>query len=322
MRFFHRSSCGAARRGERAPRSGGDQAIARVRKEPVPQRRAVAGLVALVLVGLPAGALGNRIGMQDRSAAEPPDHAGTDPEAKPLEWRLSAKAPGQDTEELLESILVQLRCMAFQQRFDEKPGADPGLGGSVFSESELASLFEPPEVYRSGVDTRRLRILAAQIVGTDRFGNLDGRRATVKGLPPPLAVSGWGSPRAPLIAYIPRVETPFDLKPDMRGAGALVVDGDLNVWGSFQYDGVLLVLGDLVIMEGAELSVHGLPFFEGELKVFHRGSFEVRARKTELPLIRKTLRGRVPLRHLPVPRIERVGAPTGEQGCAFFGPGM
>jgi hypothetical protein len=287
-----------------------------------PQRRAVAGLVALVLLGLPVGALGTRIGIQDRGAGEPPGHAATAPEAGSIEFLLSAEAGGKDREELLESILVQLRCMAFQQRFDEKPGAGPGLGGSVISQSELASLFEPPEVYRSGVDTERLRTVAAQIAGADRSGGLDGSRATVKGLPPPLAVSGWGSPSAPLIAYIPRAETPFNLEPDMSGAGALVVDGDLNVWGSLHYAGLLVVLGDLAVMEDAELSVHGLPLFAGELKVFHRGHFRVRARKTEFTLIRKTLAGRVQLRRLPVPQIERVDAPTGEQGCAFFGTGM
>ncbi len=294
----------------------------RATTEPARQRRAVAGLVALVLLGLPAAAHGARIGLQDRDAVEAPGHAASGPEAERLELLLSGEAWRQDREELLESILVQLRCMAFQQRLYRKPRAGPGLDGRVVSESELASLFESKETYRSGLDAKRLRTLAARIAGADRFGSLDGSRTAVKGLPSPLAVSGWGSPGAPLIAYVPRAETPLDLEPDMRGAGALVVDGDLNVWGSFRYAGLLVVLGDLTVMEGAELSIDGLPLFSGELKVSHRGGFRVRARDTELTLIRRTLRGRVPLRSLPVPQIERVDTPTDEQRCPIFGLGI
>jgi hypothetical protein len=296
--------------------------IARVRAEPVPRCRATAAFVALVLMGLPVGVRSNEIGMQQSNSVEPAEAAATETEARGLESILTAEARGQNTEELLEDILVQLRCMALQPRFDQKPGAGPGLGGSVFSESELASLFKPPEVYRSGVDAQLLRALAARIAGTDHSGNLDGSRASVKGLPPPLAVSGWGSPTTPLIAYVPRAEAPFDLKRDMSGAGALVVDGDFNIWGSFRYAGLLVVLGDLAVMEDAEFSLHGLPLFAGELKVFHRGHFSARARKTDLSLIRKTFSGRVRLSHLPKPQIERVDAATDEQGCALFGSGM
>jgi hypothetical protein len=322
MRFFHLNPSGAAHRGGSALRIGGGEAITRARAESLPRRRAAAALVALVLVGLPVGTSGNQIEMEDRGFTAPAEDAATGTEVKGLEFLATAEARGVNTKELLEDILLQLRCMASRQRFEENPAAGPGLGESVFSESELATLFEPPEVYRSGVDTERLRTLAAKIAGTDHSGNLDGSRATVKGLPPPLAVSGWGSPSTPLIAYIPRAETPFDLKPDMSGAGALVVDGDLNVWGSFHYTGLMVVLGDLAVIEDAELSIHGLPLFAGKLKVFRRGRFRVRARKAELTLIRKTLGGRVPLGHLPVPQIERVDAPTGEQDCAFFGLGM
>ena len=285
-------------------------------------RCATAALVALALTGLPGGARGGEIGMQDSDLAEPVEGAATDTEAKHLESLVTAEARGPNTEELLDKILRQLRCMAFQQRLDKEPAAEPGLGESVFSESEVAAVFEPPEVYRSNVEAERLGALAARIAGTDRSGTLDGSRAAVKGLPPPLAVSGWGSPSTPLIAYVPHAETPFDLVRDMSGAGALVVDGDLNVWGSFHYAGLLVVLGKIAIMEDAELSVEGLPLFAGELKVFHRANFRVRARKTEIALIRKTLAGRVPLRRLPVPQIERVDTPTGEEDCAFFGPGM
>ena len=318
MGIFQRVFLGAPRRGRSASRIGGGEVIARARAEPLPQHRAVAGLVALVLLGLPVAALGSRIGMQDHAAAEPAKAETTDTEARGFEFLVTPEAREVDTEELLEHILVQFRCMAFQQRFGEKSGAGPGLGHSDFSESELAALFEPPAVYRSGVEAERLGALAARIVGTDRSGTLDGSRAAVKGLPPPLAVSGWGRPGTPLIAYVPRAETPFDLARDMNGAGALVVDGDLNVWGSFHYLGLLVVLGKLTVMEDAELSVNGLPLFAGELKVLHRGNLRLIARDTELAFIRSTLGGRVPLRHLPLPQIERVERPTDEQDCPFF----
>jgi len=280
----------------------------------------VAGLVALVLVGFPVGALGGPIGMQDHGATEPAEDAATDPEVKHLELFASAEAREQATKEFLGSILAKLHCMAFQRRFDEEPAAGPGLGERGFSDFDFAALFKAPEVYRSGVDAERLRALAARIAGTDRSGTLDGSRAKVRGLPPPLAVSGWGSPNAPLIAYVPRAETPFVLEQDMSGAGALVVDGDLSIWGSFHYAGLLLVLGDLVVVEDAEVSLLGLPLFSGALKVHHRGGFQVRARKTDFTLISKTLRGRVPIRQIPLPRIERVAGPTEEQGCAPLAP--
>jgi hypothetical protein len=288
----------------------------------VPRRRATAALVALVLIGLPVGARGTDIGMHKSDSAEPAEGAAMDAEAEHREFLVDSEALGPNTEELLEKILAQLRCMAFQQRFSEEPGARPGLGESGSSESELAALFEPPEVYRSGIEAERLGTLAARIVGADRSGTLDGSRATVKGLPPPLAVSGWGSPSAPLIAYVARAETPLDLVRDMSGAGVLVVDGDLNVSGSFHYVGLLVVLGELAIMEDAELSVNGLPLFAGELKVLDRGRFRVRAREADLILVRRVLAGRVPLRRLPVPKIERVGGPTDEQDCPFFASGM
>ena len=103
--------------------------IARARAEPMPRHRATAALVALVLMGLPVGARSNEIGMQDSGSAEPAEGAATDTETKGLEFLVTGEARGVNTEELLEDILMQLRCMAFQQRFDEKPGAGPpGLG--------------------------------------------------------------------------------------------------------------------------------------------------------------------------------------------------
>lgn len=298
------------------------EANTRSRADGPPRHRAAAAFVALALVGLAVAASGKQIGLEDRGPGAPPEGATADADAQALEFLVIPEEDGTNAEALLESILVELRCLGSQQRWDKKPAGRPGLGENVFSASELAALFQPPEVYRSGIDPEHLRSIAARMAGADDSGNLDGSRATVHGVPPPLAVAGWGSPGAPLLAYVPRAETPVDLEPDMSGAGVLVVDGDLNVWGAFRYAGLLVVLGDLAVMDDAEFSVEGLPLLAGELKVFHGGRFLVKARKLDFTLIRKTFHGQLPIRRLPVPQFERVDAANGERGCAFFGPGM
>lgn len=271
-------------------------------------RRALAALAA----GL-AGAAGLALAAAASPIAR--DAAGTDALEASGEGTLELvrePASPPPAEEVLRAAVSRLNCAAMQPRPQARAGAP-------------SDWFDPPprpELYTSNVALARLREIAAELVGSAPPGGpdaaLSGTLADQSGVPPAVAVAGWGSAAAPRLVFIPRSETPLDIDfdVDLRGAGILVVEGDLRVWSRLDYTGLLLVLGSLAVMDGGSLTLDGIPLFAETLVVYSRGNLRVSAGGDRtLDVIRRTLSRRKTQLRLPIPQIEQSQAPVEEPSC-------